>query len=60
METWEECFNLKYDKVFVSILNGNSTGNQIETVNLIYIFHNEEFTQEEIDKLLNIDLIPVL
>lgn len=59
-ETLEECFNLKYDKVFVSILNSDSSGNQIETVNLVYVFHNEEFTQEEIDKLLDIELIPVL
>lgn len=59
-ETLEEYFNLKYDKVFVSILNSDSSENQIETVNLVYVFHNEEFTQEEIDKLLDIELIPVL
>ena len=44
--------NLKYDRIFVSLLNFNPNEfNQLKMRDIIYVFHNEEFTQEEIAKL---------
>lgn len=52
----DEYFNLEYENVFVSLLNIDSSMNQTEIFNLFYVFHNEVFTQDEIDKLKQIDL----
>ena len=51
-----EYFNVEYDKIFVSILNMNSSMGQVQMVDLIYVFHNEQFTLEEIIKLKQVDL----
>ena len=52
-----EYFNLEYDEIFVSILNRNPNFDSLQTIDLIYIFHNEKFTQEEIDNLVSVDLV---
>lgn len=52
-----EYFNLEYNEIFVSILNRNPNFDSLQTIDLIYIFHNEKFTQEEIDNLVSVDLV---
>lgn len=52
LKNLDEYLNLKYDRIFVSLLNFNPNEfNQLKMRDIIYVFHNEEFTQEEIAKL---------
>ena len=57
LENLTEYFNLEYDGIFVSILNKNPNFDSSQTIDLIYVFHNEKLTQAEIDSLGGIDLM---